>query len=211
MTTVVEVIEYLKQNPSFFDDHIDLLVELNLGDNQDITPFYQRQLQVLKERESQHKAKINAIVDGAKSNLKLESDFLELAISLLSEGQNGQDPLDCVSTIIKRQFNIKQVVILLSSEEGDCEHEKFDEIRQRVNHKGSICDDRVSSSLLQSIFHADTEEIQSCAFIPLIYQQHINGVMVLGSSSKDRFQPDDGVLFLNRIGLLVGSYIKGAV
>lgn len=209
MLNAREVIEFLKNNPKFFEENEEILSELKFGSGNGATHFYERQLNVLKQRESQQQSKIDLIVDSAKNNQRLETDLLEMSIRLLSEGQNGNDPVNTVIALIKRQFNVHDAVVLLRSEERYPRHKKFDEVRQRVNHKSSVCDDRVSSKLLDELFEQEKTSVQSCAFVPLIFSDEITGVMVLGSNLRDRFPPDTGVVFLDRLGLLVGSYLQG--
>ena len=212
-TKTQEVIDYLKQHPSFFEENQALLRDLDFGDGDDkkvgAAPFYQRQHKVWKDRENQQQTKIDLIVDSAKNNQRLESDLLEMAIGLLSSRQNRKDAVKTVIALMRRQFNVNDVAILLKREQGACGHPKYDDARQRVAHQSSVCDDRVSSDLLEALFHDNFKAIKSCAFVPLIFSDEIQGVMVLGSTSNARFQPGIGVMFLDRLGLLVGGYFQG--
>ncbi len=209
MPSTQEIIDYLRANPSFFERHEDLLAELSLGDANSITPFYERQLQVLKDRIKHHQATIDFIVDSVKNNQKLESDFLQMAVGLLVQEQNGDSPVQTVDRLMKRQFDVGEIVIMLKSDETDSGQLRYDAVCQRVMHKGSVCDDRLSSDLRESIFGKGNDSVQSCAFIPLLFEDELLGVMALGSHSRARFQPDVGVMFLDRLGLLIGGYIHG--
>ena len=209
MINAAAVLDYLKQNPSFFQQHETILVELGLMDRDKSAPFIERQIEVLKTRESEQKAKLDMIVDSARSNLKLEDDFLEIVIRLLSIDQSSGSAMDIVSSLLVKQFNVKKAVVLLQMENMDSRHAHYDEIRQRVTHKSSICDDRISSSLLQALFDSEADHVKSCAFIPLLFDDEIKGVLVLGSSDRERFNPEMGVNFLDKLGLLVGAYLQG--
>lgn len=209
MITTEEVLDYLRQNPAFFDDNEDILGDLNLAGPENLGPFVEKQIEVLKNRENQQKAKFDLIVDSAKSNLKLEDDFLEIAMCLLGEGQVQGDPKHIATALLIRQFNVKEVVFIMDSNNSVNQHPAYEEIKQRIAHKSSICDDRVSSSLLKSIFDRNTHGIRSCAFIPLVFNRSITGVMILGSVSQERFSPGMGVNFLDKLGMLVGSYLVG--
>jgi uncharacterized protein YigA (DUF484 family) len=209
MVSAQDVLDYLKQNPSFFKENEEILVDLKFIGSGDMAPFVERRIEVLKSRENQQKAKLDLIVDSARNNLKLEDSFLEMSVRLLSEGQSGQDELTVASAMLVKQFNITKAVFLLNTDDIDSRHPKYDEIRQRVAHKSSICDDRVSSSLLRLLFETHGDEIQSCAFVPLVFDDILTGVLVLGSSSEDRFAPGMGAIFLDKLGLLMASYLKG--
>lgn len=188
-----------------------MLAELRLGNSSGATPFYERQLQVLKARNDEHMAKVEFIVDSVKSNQKLESDFLEVAVRLLGEGKNGDNPAQAVSALMKIQFNVTEVVVMLKSDEmetGVC-HARYDAACQRVMHKGTVCDDRLSNALRKSLFDQENTSVRSCAFVPLLFDDALLGVMILGSDSGSRFQPGVGVMFLDRLGRLIGGYIHG--
>ncbi len=204
-----EVVDYLRANPDFFGQREDLLVELGLGDAGGSALFYERQLQVLRDRLTHHQAKIEFIVDGVRNNQKLESDFLQVAISLLAHRGYNDSPVETVNQLMKRQFDIEESVIILKPGTADPEPPRYEAVRQRVAHTGSVCDDRLSSALRESIFGAGEQSVQSCAFIPLPFEDELLGVMTLGSHSRIRFQPDIGVMFLDRLGLLIGGYLHG--
>jgi uncharacterized protein YigA (DUF484 family) len=210
MPKTQEIIDYLKQHPSFFVENEELLTYLEFGAEKGSTPFYERQLQVLKDRESRQKSQIDLIVDSARNNQKLESDLLEMAVRLLSNGKNGGDPAGIVVESVKSVFNVNEAVILLDNLDENSMRQVFEQVRQRVIHKSSICDDRVSSNLLEALFQVQGNEVRSCAFVPLLYSNEINGIMVLGAAREERFQPGIGVLYLDRLGLLVGSFLQGA-
>ena len=208
MVSAEDIISYLKANPDFFDEHEDLLAEIDLGSVNGAKPFYERQLQVLKERELQHKAKLELIVGSAQNNQKLETEIFEVAVKLLTNEDRGNGSHKFVANLIKKQFNVFDVVIIMNTDDIDDQHERYEELCQRVSHKSSVCDDRVSRDLLDSMFGDDSADIQSCAFVPLVIDQQLIGVMILGSNSVDRFQPDVGVMYLDRLGKLVASYLN---
>ena len=209
MTTTEDVLEYLRQNPAFFDDNEDILGDLNLAGPDNLGPFVEKQIEVLKNRENQQKAKFDLVIDSAKSNLKLEDDFLEIAMRLLSDGQIQGEPEQIATALLIRQFNVTEAVFMMDTDNFENRHVAYEDVKPRVAHKSSVCDDRVSSSLLESIFHRDAQGIGSCAFVPLLYNDKITGVMVLGSVSQERFSPGMGVNFLDKLGMLVGSYLEG--
>ncbi len=212
MPKLAEIIDYLRANPDFFEQHEDLLVELGLGDVGGSALFYERQLQVLKDRLTHHQAKIEFIVDSVRSNQKLESDFLQVAVGLLAHKDSGDSPVQTVNRLMKRQFNVGESVIILKSDKSDAAGPGqlcHDPVCQRVAHKGSVCEDRLSSALRESIFGHGARSVQSCAFIPLLFEEELLGVMALGAHSRTRFRPDVGMMFLDRLGLLIGGYLHG--
>ncbi len=204
MPKPAEIVDYLKANPDFVEQHEDLLGRLGLGDR---ALFYERRLQVLMDRLARHQAKTELIVERARINQKLESDFLRFAVGLLAQKDNGDSPVQTVNRLMKQQFNVGESVIILKSAATGAERLRYDLVCQRVAHKGSACDNRLSSALRESIFGRSDRPVRSCAFIPLSFADQLFGVMALGSHSRTRFQPDVGVMFLDRLGLLTGGYL----
>ncbi len=203
-----QVIDYLKQHPSFFKENVALLCHIDIDGEKESTPFHERQIATLKGRESQQQTTIDFIIDSAKNNQRLENGLLEMAIHLLGNKTNKKSAIEIVSTLIEQQFKVHEAVILLDNQQ-DNRHARYDDVRQRVIHHGSICDDRVSSELRTALFVHSAKTIKSCAFVPLVFANQIKGVMILGSRSKTRFQAGIGVMFLDRLGLLVGGYFQG--
>ncbi len=210
MTTTEDVLRFLKKNPNFFSSNADELAKLNIAGSNGADPFAARQLAVLRQRQREQTAKLNLIVDGAKHNLKREDDFLEFAVRLVGERKIGIEAQKMASTLLIKQFNVKASVFVMDEENRENRHQNFHEIRQRVAHKSSVCDDRVAQTLLKNIFRDEAADINSMAFIPLMFDDNVQGVLILGSTSEDRFAPGVGVNFLDKLGLLVGSYIQAS-
>ncbi|MCY3768517.1 MAG: DUF484 family protein [Gammaproteobacteria bacterium] len=203
-----EVIDFLKNNPSFFEEHEDLFLDMAACNGQSPAYFYERKIRVLREREKQQQARIDMIVDGARNNQQLESELLQMAIGLLSDGRNHRS-VNQVSTLVRHQFNVEEVVIFREPDDCRPPDPQYDVLKQRVLHRSSVCDDRVSTKLLVSLFGDGGEAVQSCAFVPLVFESEITGIMVLGSNGAERFAPGAGVLFLDRLGQLVAGYLQG--
>ena len=206
-----QVSSFLKQNPSFLQQHPDLFEALESDTN--LPPFHQRQLEVLRERHSAEQAKYEMVVDSARNNQALEHTLHLFAQRLLADHSNDRaNRMAELETAINQQFDLEQNRIFIAA---DCEAQNSDGnldyslIAPRVAHGGSICDDRVSGEQKQRMF-GDDNAIQSCAFVPLPgSDDSIMGVMVLGSNDDERFQPGMGAIYLDRIGELIAAFLRG--
>ena len=199
MTKSEEVAEYLRQNPTFFDDHQDVLAELQIGGDQQ--PFHQRQVQVLRQRHSAEQARYEMVVDSARNNQELELSLHRLAQRLLREGQGKPEQAE---VIITDHFSLRSVKVCVDDKQFG---EEFGLIKKRVSHGASVCDDRVSSQLLEALFE-ENNKVESCAFVPLKSEESNVGVLVLGAVDRDRFTPGMGTIYLDRIGELVGAFLS---
>lgn len=212
-----EVADYLKKNPKFVAEHHDLLAGIALPEQPDVAPvherIYARQVQALRERQDQQQARLDLMVDTARSNQDLARGLHQIAVTLLSPDNPGLnlDPTDPVAPglLVKSCFDIADVAVFLASKRHDFPAQvDYAFLCQRVAHLGSVCDDRVSGKLGAALF-PDAAAIVSCAFIPIAHRQALYGVMVLGSADPQRFQPDMGKVILDRLGQLIGAYLAG--
>ncbi len=193
-----DVIAYLKQNPSFFEQYGEVLAGLKLPHG---NPFHERQVEVWRQRHSKEKARYERVVETARQNLELERLLHQFACRLLS--QKDWD-LDTLSVLLADIFEVEGVRFCLR----DAHHlpdDHFDRLMERIQHGGSICDERVSSTLLALLFGMD-HSIRSCAFIPLETDTG-KGLLVLGSVMEERFQVGLGVIFLDRIRDLLSTLL----
>ena len=204
------VINFLKKHPTFIIEHSEELADLDLDINVDGNIFLEKQLEALKERQEKQQQKLDFVVDSALSNQKLEDQLLEFTMTVLRGGQAATDPIEFVKSLLIQHFDINDVLLLsdLSTDSTDMT-DRYEEVSQRIMHHSSICDDRVATSLLEDMFPNSAGEIKSSAFIPLLLDDSITGVLVLGSNDQERFHPDMGVLFLDRLGRLIGNYLGG--
>lgn len=203
--TETEVAEYLKKHPQFFVQHQDLLMNMELPQQSGEMPFHERQVQALRERHDAQQARLDWMVDTARSNQDLAHELHHLAINLLALA--GQKSPSDLAALVQSRFEIEEVAIFMASQQQDYPPQMdYSLLCQRVAHCGSVCDDRISTQLSAQVF-PQSAAMGSCAFIPLAHQQKIYGVMVLGASERQRFQPSMGVLILDRLGQLLGAYL----
>ncbi len=210
-----EVADYLKKNPQFVVEHRDLLAGLEVSPPPDAplnapahARLQERQVQALRDRQARQQARLDWVVDTARSNHDLEHGLHQIAVNLLSLGGGDAEAEAAPALLVKSRFDIDKVAIFLASRRHEFAAVDYPSLCQRVAHLGSVCDDRVSSQLAAALFPG-ASAIASCAFIPLAHRQNLYGVMVLGAADKTRFQPDMGVMILDRLGQLIGAYLAG--
>lgn len=201
-----EIANYLKDNPGFFVDHREALEHLNLPE---LTPFHERQVLTLRNRQQTQQAQFASLVDVVRSNQDLVVELHRIAIELLVLEDRTPIDLIALSELIKQRFSLSDVAVLLKSQKSNFPQDvDYQLLCQRVEHLHSVCDDRVAKQLSSALFPG-TQLIKSCAFIPIVHQSQLYGVLIIGSVDSDRFQPDMGGLFLDFLGQLIGAYLVG--
>ncbi|NKB75578.1 MAG: DUF484 family protein [Gammaproteobacteria bacterium] len=217
MSKTQEIVDYLRENPDFFNRHPELMGDMDFSGHPETPSFHQRQLQVLRDREVEQKAKLEIIMDSAKANLQLEQELHELSAQLLIDvheaDHHGND--ESKKTLVKlivEIFTVDEVsVVLEKNVEAHDPGLDYGMLSQRVVHLGSICDDRLASSLVSALFGDSQKKIRSCAFVPLVVKEKLKGVMIIGSINENRFKPGFGVMFLDRLGLIASAYLQPAL
>ncbi len=212
------VLEFLRNNPDFLEKNPELLADIELSSEKSL---YQRQIQVLRNREEAYKEQIKSIVDNAQYNEDLENRMHNIALDLIayiSKDTKKISQKDFLQATIQKRLNVEYSVVLIEEElanDQNSSHNKqilalYSDLITRVSHQGSTCDNRISSELRRKLFHSEAGNIASCAFIPVLSDysmtSSIKGVLTLGARDPDRFNPHLGSVYLNRLGELIGAW-----
>jgi len=207
------VIQFLKRHPDFFQQHPELLMELQLGTQEDgkIVPLMERQVQALRHRQLDLGYQLRAWADAARIQERQEQRMHQVVCTLTAVDTVAklQDELP---TVLRREFSLTAVILWLpaaSGQEGSTsttESEQKTRLLERVVHGRSVCDDRLPSELLYALFAVDEARIASVALVPVI-DRHTCGLLALGADEKDRFQPQMDTIFLDRLSELVSSAV----
>lgn len=204
-----DVYDFLEQNPGFIARNWKLFADFVPSGEEQGNVFLRKQIETLSERQEEQSKTIQHILEVTRNLEQMQDMLAGFSNTLLDRGHPSNDPIGFVVELLGEEFDIERVVVFEESAANTGKSEFYDEIRQRVAHRSSICDDRISKSLLERIFGKEEKSIRSCAFVPILYGEVITGVMVFGSADAKRFHPELGVLYLNRIGRLIGSYLNG--
>jgi len=204
-----DVYDFLEQNPGFIARNWALFADFAPSGGEQGNIFLRKQIQTLSERQEEQDKTMQYVLDVTRNLEQMQDILAGFSNTLLDQGFPSSDPVDFVENLLVEEFDIERVVVFEESVNDVLKPDFYDDIRQRVAHRSSICDDRVSQSLIEQIFGEDEQSVRSCAFVPILHDHAITGVVVFGSVDAKRFHPGLGVLYLDRIGSLIGSYLNG--
>ena len=206
------VIAFLRENPSFFDEHAKALKELGIKPPADTLRFKERELKALKERESQQQARLDIILDSARANLQLEQGLNNFAAQLIADSSLEKPHSQArFCELVGGEFSVDAISFVTNNNHKEAYPDvEYETLCQRVSHLGSVCDDRLASALVAGLFDSEKSAgaIRSCAFLPLANESSLWGVMVMGSTDEKKFQPGFGVMFLDRLAQLASAYFR---
>lgn len=214
--TEASIAAWLQSNPDFFERHLGLLGSLSLPHRTGgpAISLMERQVSVLRQRNSQLERQLRELVEVARENDELTGRIHRLALALLETSGREQ-----VITVIERELRLgfradcAQLVLFIEDEAGPAPGpERF--VRACARDDAALAPFRtflqsatprcgqVRDSQRNFLFGEDSVEIGSVALLPL-GPGAATGFLAIGSRDAGHFHPGMGVDFLARLGELL--------
>lgn len=213
-----QVAEYLQAHADFFERNGSLLAKLRLPHRRDAAAtvsLVERQVEVLRERNQSLERKLKDLVDVARANDALADRIHRLSQRLI-RARGLAETIDAVETSMREDFGTMHAVLVLFLEEARSLAASATGRFLRTDSIGSA-EIKMFETLLQSgkprcgqirdaqrdyLFGKDSIEIGSVALAPLGPKGAV-GILAIGASDAERFNPAMSTDFLLRIGELV--------
>ena len=207
-----QVAEYLRQHPGFFSDKEELLVSMTVphAAGQAVS-LVEKQLGILRERNSELRNRLSKLIDSARSNDRLFSHSRKLVLSLL-DCKNSAQAVDVIYASFARDFGIETTQILLFDNNtisrarneslivADREIGRYLKARQTVG--GGLTKDEI-----RFVFTDNAERVGSAALSVLAYGE-VYGVLAIGNEDPNFYNSDMGTLFLNYIAEVLSRVLR---
>lgn len=209
--------DYLSSNPEFFERHGELLNTLRLPHvTGGAISLVERQVSTLRQKDLKLERRLQELLEVARRNDKLAEKIHQFSLALLA-APNLTGTLTACETALRAGFDADQAVLILFRdpelfEDVDAgrffraidkdakELQAFDTFISRARPRcGQIRD--VQRDFL---FGKDTDEIGSCALVPLGKDCSI-GLLAIGSADEHRFNPAMSIDFVARLGELISA------
>ena len=209
MLTADQVAEFLKQNPGFFENHVDVLMNLQIPHPHGgrAVSIGERQLIALREKSKLLEDKLHELIQFGEENDAAGEKVHRLACRLI-ESASLDAALDTLYLDLLDHFAVPHVAVRLwNVAEGSTETREFGavapEIRQFVEQMAVPYCGHHAVYESQSWFGEAAPHLKSFAMVALKHQGRTFGVVALASEDPKRFYPEMGTLYLARIGELV--------
>ena len=210
-----QIVGYLRQNPDFFARHDDLLAEISLPhDSGSAISLLERQVNILRERGTEARQKLNNLLENARNNDQLFDTTQHLVLALLGAA-NATEIAEIAQKQLSNHANVDACELIVVEKEGldvtstvrtQCsEHLKteFEDIfRLKRTHCGSL-----NQKTIDQLFQNDAAPIRSTALCPVISNGEVLAILALGNQRKDTFSVNLDTLFLDFIGRVVGTVL----
>jgi len=206
------VATWLKQHPEFFESHSALLADINLPHphGTHAVSLSERQLQAMRDKNRALEARMNELIGYAGANDNTSGKVHRLAVSLIG-ARSLPAVLDVVQHQLKDDFAVPYSVIRLWGLTQEEERVEFapvqSELREFVSHMETPHCGHHAVYETSRWFEDAAPSLRSFAMMPL--RDSITfGVLLLASPDENRFYPDMGTFYLNRIAELVGAALR---
>lgn len=199
-----DVASYLTEHPDFFEQHLELLTEINLPHPHGgrTVSLAERQLVALREREKALQHKLRELLDFAKEN-----DALQLKVHQFNCALFGPHDRATLQSLVAHNLNeifaVPHVALHLWKDEPP----SAEVLAFADAHALPVCAHHAIADT-QSWFGEASTHLRSFAYLPLRANGQTIGLLVLGSEDKERFYPEMGTVFLQRIAETLGSAFR---
>ncbi len=207
--TTDQVAEFLRQNPGFFENHVDILMNLQVPHPHGgrAVSISERQLIAVREKSKLLEDKLRELIQFGEENDALGEKVHRLACRLV-DAPSLDATLDTLYLDFLDHFAVPHVAVRLwNVAEENPDTREFSpvagEMRQFVEQMTSAHCGHHAVYESQAWFGEAAAHVKSFALIAL-RNDHVGfGVVALASEDPKRFYPEMGTLYLARIGELV--------
>jgi uncharacterized protein YigA (DUF484 family) len=214
------IVDYLQQNPDFFERNASLLGKLRLPHDRGpaTVSLVERQVQVLREKNLALENRVREFVDVARSNDALSAKIHRLACRLI-HARTALQIIEALELALREDFGANEWLLVLTRKDvpqllrlenrhlrlaarESAELKTFETFFESARPRcGQIRDTQ-----RDYLFGAGTIEIGSAALVPLGPSASY-GLLAVGSHDTERFHPTMSTDYLAEIGELVGAAV----
>ena len=212
-----QVVEYLRHHADFFQTHLDLLAELELPHNSGAAvSLIERQVQQLRQQRAELLHRLETLTENARENEALSEDLHQFMLVLL-DADNLEDIFGIVEDYLQTEFDADAISIRLVSggltDALEDAHVRVldDELLpafEKMLMAGNPSCEPLNREQLYYLFGESAADIASNVVVPLSDEEMIYGLLAIGSTDPERYQPEMGTIFLRRFGEFLTHNLK---
>jgi hypothetical protein len=207
-----EVAKYLTDHPEFFDEYADLLSTISVPHpyGSHAIPLSERQVLALRERGRALEGKLRELVQFGEENDTISDQVHRISLALIA-ARDLPALLRAIERNLREDFGVPALALRLW----------FDNVgtggpeREPVSEEARVFADSLTVPYFSDRamfdsgewFGAAAGELRSFVYVSLRGEQPL-GVLALASPDPDRFTPDMGTLYLERLGELVDTALR---
>ncbi|MBK9161261.1 MAG: DUF484 family protein [Nitrosomonadales bacterium] len=196
-----DVAQFLQDNPQFFEEHLETLVQITLPHPHGgrTVSLSERQLLALREKNKELEKKLQEMIAFAQENEALQHKVHEFTVALFAAQDLGTLQ-EMIPHLLRDVFAVPHVAMRLwQLTPPSAETLAFAEAQAQP-----VCLHHAAPDT-SAWFGEQAGQLHSYAYLPLHAGSETIGMLVLASEDRQRFYPEMGTVFLQRIADAVGS------
>jgi hypothetical protein len=196
-----EVAQYLQDNPQFFEGYADLLAQITLPHPHGgrTVSLSERQLLALREKNKEIEKKLNELIAFAKENDALQHKVHEFVVALFA-ARDLPTLQEMIPHLLIDIFDVPHTAMhLWQVTPPSVEVLAFADAQEYP-----VCLHQAAHDTADW-FGESGKQLHSFAYLPLHAGSDTIGMLVLASEEKQRFYPEMGTMFLQRIAEAVSA------
>jgi len=199
-----DVANYLQSNPAFFETYAQMLSEVVIPHPYGgrTISLSERQMLTLRERAKELEKKLHELLEFAKENDGLQNKLHQFTLALF----NAHDLLSLQSVTLRNLrdiFNVPHAAIHLWKENPP----SVEVLAFADEHTLPVCVHQPVLDTAKWFGEAETH-LRSFAYMPLRANNQTIGMLVIASEDAQRFYPEMGTIFLQRIADIVSAALR---
>lgn len=211
-----DVVSYLERHPDMLLRHPDLVRRLQVPhlSGQGAVSLIERQVDLLRDKNRELDERLLTLINNARFNEDVSDKLHQYSIKL-SAADDLNILLDTSLLTLRQLFDLDASTIRLKPElantmglagEQDLPEKAYTALLDSLGSARCRCHNDLDDELLHALFGAEGNDIRSVAMMALD-TPHRSGLLALGSKQRERFTPDMGKLFLERLGELMSAAV----
>ena len=206
-----EIADYLKNNPSFFEQYADLMSQIFVPHPHGgrAVSLAERQMLTLRDKNRQAESKLADFIAFGEENDQISEKVHRLAVALIA-AETFQAMIHLLNFHLRDDFSVPHVALRLwHKPEGIEDLPEFAAVSEELQAFAETLNRPYCGSTAgfgtSSWFGEAAAHIRSQALIALRNGGGTIGMIALGSPEGQRFYADMGTLYLERIGEMVSA------
>ena len=199
-----DVAQYLQDNPQFFDTYAEMLAGIAIPHPYGgrTVSLSERQMLTLREKNKGLESKLHEMLEFAQENDVLQNKVHQFTLALF--GAHDLMALqDVVAHNLRDIFAVPHIALhVWKGLPPSAEVLAFAD-----EHKQPVCTHHAMHETL-SWFGEAASHLHSFAYLPLRANEQSIGLLILASEDAQRFYPEMGTVFLQRIAETVSSALQ---
>ena len=207
-----DIVDFLNAHPGFFDEHPDLLNQLTVPHptNGNTISLTERQVLTLREKLAQVQGKLAELVSFGEENDMIAEKVHRLTLSLLL-AEDFEAVNFVVYNHLQEDFSVPHVALRIWNSILKRPVPEFIEASEELRFfaadlRQPYCGPAQHEEIV-TWFGEAAPFLQSMSLIPLRRDAQVFGMLALGSEDPQRFFPEMGTMYVERIGDLVGAAV----